>query len=68
MYSSKEKGCDKHYHLICEKCNNLYHFESNQMPKISAEAKNNEDFEIDNSRIAFYGICKKCKKGDKNEN
>ena len=60
-YNQKGKECDTHYHLICEKCNNLFHFESKQVPKISREAKNSEDFEIDSNRIAFYGICKKCK-------
>lgn len=60
-YNSKNENCNKHYHLICEKCNQLYHFESKEVDKVSQEAKQNENFEIDNNRIVFYGICKECK-------
>ena len=60
-YSPKDEQCLNHYHLICEKCNNLFHFESREVQKISKEAEKNENFEIDNSRIVFYGLCKKCK-------
>ena len=60
-YNSKNENCNKHYHLICEKCNQLYHFKSEEVAKVSQEAKQNEDFEIDYNRIVFYGICKECK-------
>lgn len=60
-YNSKNENCNDHYHLICEKCNNLYHFKSEEVERVSKEAKQNEDFEIDSNRIVFYGICKKCK-------
>lgn len=61
-YNIEEDECKEHYHLICEKCNRLVHFESKEIPKVSKEAMKNEDFEIDNNRIVFYGICKECKK------
>ena len=64
-YNSKNENCNKHYHLICEKCNQLYHFKSEEVAKVSQEAKQNEDFEIDNNRIVFYGICKECKNENK---
>ncbi|MBR2240675.1 MAG: transcriptional repressor [Clostridia bacterium] len=60
-YDIENEECSNHYHLICEKCNNLVHFESKEIPKVSKEAKKNEDFEIDSNRIVFYGICKNCK-------
>ena len=60
-YNPKHDNCNNHYHLICEKCNHLYHFESEEIAKVNEEAKQNEDFEIDNNRIVFYGICKECK-------
>lgn len=60
-YNSKNENCNNHYHLICEKCNHLYHFESEEVAKVSEEAEQNEDFKIDNNRIVFYGVCKDCK-------
>lgn len=59
-YNSKNKDCSQHYHLICEKCNELFHFESKHVKKIDEEIKNNEKFEINNERIVFYGVCNKC--------
>ena len=64
-YNSKNKKCSEHYHLICEKCNNLIHFESTEVEKVSLEAQKNADFEIDNSRIVFFGICKNCRENKK---
>ena len=67
-YNSKLESCNDHYHLICEKCNNLYHFKSKVVAKVNEEAEKNEEFEIDNNRIVFYGICRECKdKEGKNE-
>ncbi len=60
-YNSKSEQCHNHYHLICEKCNNLVHFESDEIKKISKQAEENEEFQIDNDRIVFYGVCKNCK-------
>lgn len=63
QYNSKKSECCNHYHLICEKCNKLFHFDSIEVGKVGKEAKQKEDFEIDDSRIVFYGICKDCKIG-----
>lgn len=60
-YNSKIDKCNEHYHLICEKCNKLVHFNSKEMLKVIIEAKKAEQFEINNDRIVFYGICKECK-------
>ncbi|MBR3249236.1 MAG: transcriptional repressor [Clostridia bacterium] len=61
-YNEKDENCNNHYHLICEKCNKLYHFKSEEVAKVSKEVKQNEEFDIDNNRIVFYGVCKNCKK------
>ncbi len=60
-YNSFDNNCKNHYHLICEKCNKLYHFESKEVEKLNKEAIDEEGFEINNDRVIFYGICKNCK-------
>ena len=60
-YDEKDEHCSEHYHLICEKCNNLFHFESKEVAKVEEEAKKDKHFEIDTSRVVFYGICDKCR-------
>ena len=61
QYNEKNENCNNHYHLICEKCGKLIHFESDEIKKINEEANANNGFEIDNSKVVFYGICKNCK-------
>jgi len=61
QYNSKNEKCSKHYHLICEKCNKLFHFDSIELDKVGKEAKEKQDFEIDSTRVVFYGVCKDCK-------
>lgn len=59
-YNVKNNDCSDHYHLICEKCNKLYHYESKDVKKLEKKIKQDEQFEIDNSKVVFYGICKEC--------
>ena len=61
MYNSEDKECQNHYHLICENCNKLFHFETSKMLKLKNDVLKNENFEIDRNKIVFYGLCKECK-------
>lgn len=60
-YNFKRQNCNEHYHLICEKCNKLLHFESKKINNLANEINKTEDFQINNDRIVFYGVCKECK-------
>ena len=60
--STEECHNNNHYHLICEGCNKLVHFESDEIAKLQEETSKKEDFVINKDRIVFYGICKECKK------
>ena len=58
---NKEKGeCHKHYHLICENCGKLVHFESKEIEATQKEALQKENFNIDLDKVTFYGVCSKC--------
>lgn len=62
---NKEKGeCHnhKHYHLICEKCGKLLHFESKEIEITQKEALQKEHFTIDLDKVTFYGKCNECSK------
>ncbi len=60
-FNDKEEKCDNHYHLICEKCNKLLHYESEVLEEVEKQIKKDKNFDIDNSKVVFYGICKECK-------
>ena len=65
-YSNK----NHHHHLICKTCNNIYDYfdfidvEVNLIQKLEKKLSQKFNFEIDNHRIEFYGLCDKCKKNN----
>lgn len=60
QYMPKNEKCMIHYHLICEKCGKLIHFDSKKIADAEQEVLNKANFEIDNSKTVFYGKCKSC--------
>lgn len=67
QYNIKTIECNKHYHLICENCGDLVHFQTEKIKEIVNEASSKEDFAINKEKIVFYGKCNKCQNGRKNE-
>lgn len=53
QYNEKQKECKHHYHLICESCGKLIHFESKGISSIIKDAKKNDDFMINHEKIVF---------------
>lgn len=62
QYADKGENCIGHYHLICEECGDLLHFESKKLKEVSQEAIKFKQFNVDLSKIVLYGKCKKCNK------
>lgn len=61
QYNKEKEHCHKHYHLICEDCGKLVHFESKEIEETQKEALEKENFYIDLDKVTFYGKCSKCK-------
>ena len=60
QYNPEKEHCSNHYHLICEKCNKIIHFENNEINNIVQKIENEKDFKINRNRIVFYGLCNEC--------
>ena len=59
---NNEKNCsDEHYHLICDKCDKVIHYENSKINKLCNSISNECDFKIRADKLTFYGICKNCK-------
>lgn len=67
QFNQKQKHCKEHYHLICEDCGKLVHFESETFENTEKEALKKENFSIDKAKIVFYGKCKKCENRKENK-
>ncbi len=61
QYNASIKECHSHYHLICEECGKLEHFECKKLQNVIEDAKQDKDFSINENKVVFYGKCSKCK-------
>jgi len=54
-----------HYHLLCTRCGRIEDLPLDAMPEISKALgrKKIRDFEIREHRVAFLGLCPKCRDG-----
>lgn len=62
QYNGEIKDCQNHYHLLCEKCGKLMHFDSDELNKTCIEALKKKDFKIDSGKITILGTCGNCRK------
>ncbi|MBN2053166.1 transcriptional repressor [Candidatus Woesearchaeota archaeon] len=61
-----EPNLEPHHHLICRKCGKIFDFESKELTEYSLRiAKKLKGMTIEASNTNFYGLCKKCKGGNK---
>ncbi len=56
--------CLEHYHLMCQSCGQIVHFESAELQEMFAGMRASAGFHIDGSRTVFYGRCAACLQGD----
>jgi len=50
-----------HYHLICKRCDAIQDLEMPLLIEINARASRMTDFQIQEHRIDFYGLCSSCR-------
>ena len=58
---------EQHFHLKCELCGRLIHLECDELEKLGEHVKTEHGFVINPLRTVFYGVCKDCLGGEKNE-
>lgn len=49
-----------HYHLICDECNKVVHYDDDKISKICKNIQKQSDFKVKEEKIVFYGKCKEC--------
>lgn len=59
------EACHEHVHLVCKKCGKLIHLECDEVDHLLQHIKDDHGFDIDISKVNFYGECEECQKGDK---
>lgn len=54
------ESCFEHYHLMCQTCGQIVHFENEALQEIFSGMRERAGFHIDGSRTVFYGVCEEC--------
>lgn len=52
---------NRNYHCKCEKCGKLIHLQCHEVDDLIRHMQEHHGFQIDPSRIVFYGICCECR-------
>ena len=60
QYLGGSEPCLSHFHLMCQVCGQIEHFENDFLQKMFGDIKINEGFFIDGRKTVFYGTCKRC--------
>lgn len=61
QYVENVKECLEHYHLICDDCGKIVHFEGNEFNKLKDKVLSQNNFEINLQKVVLYGKCEECK-------
>lgn len=62
QFVGASESCSAHYHLMCQACGQIVHFENAELREIFSGVRERAGFHIDGSRTVFYGLCEKCLK------
>ena len=60
QFVPSDRQCHEHYHLKCEKCGRLIHFECSFAKELAAHIFSEHGFAVDPLRTVFYGVCREC--------
>jgi len=64
-YELSEDQRHQHHHLICIKCGNVYEFDDDLLEQLEHKINNNNDFQVKDHMVKFFGYCKECKEDNK---
>lgn len=60
QYIAENSSCREHYHLLCTICRHIVHFDDPELETHFRRLNKTRGFEIDDSKLVFYGICPNC--------
>lgn len=55
-----EARTDKHYHLMCQKCEKVFNIDEPIDKKLNGRVARKTGFKISNYQLEFHGLCREC--------
>lgn len=59
QYVGDDMACKEHYHLLCDNCGRVIHFNSDELEAAFKSLEKN-GLSLDHQRTVFYGKCQVC--------
>ncbi|MCL2198405.1 MAG: transcriptional repressor [Defluviitaleaceae bacterium] len=59
-YQYAEESCHSHFHLKCEGCGELQHFECDELDGLQNHLLTGHSIKINMYKTVFYGTCEEC--------
>lgn len=60
QYMEQDGVCNKHFHLKCVDCGQLFHMECDYMGEMDSHIRDHHNFQVDHSKTVLYGQCGNC--------
>lgn len=60
QYIGRNKACQEHFHLKCERCGTLIHVDCTLLDKMQGHLLHEHDFQINLLKTTLYGTCGNC--------
>lgn len=60
QYMEQNGVCNKHFHLKCVDCGQLFHLECDYLGEMDSHIRDQHDFHVDHSKTVLYGQCGSC--------
>jgi len=64
-YELSEDERHQHHHMICIDCGNVYEFDDDLLEQLEHKIEKDNDFQVTDHMVKFFGYCKNCKREDK---
>lgn len=66
-YELVEPEAHSHHHLICMRCGKIIEVKDDLLQKLEESVSTENDFEVIDHRLQFYGYCRDCRRGDRRD-
>ena len=65
QYLGEHAQCDKHFHMMCRRCGDLFHIDCDKMNELLSHLMEAHGFSIDPRESVLVGLCENCRKEER---
>ena len=63
QYHGGDADCEKHFHVMCSHCGNMFHVDCEMVSQLAEHLYAEHGFRVDARESVLVGICQNCQRG-----